>query len=89
MPTTPSDADRHFPGERERAEAIKDIERMLAILDTQSAAFRRKVKVVELAAGLGVPVHLHKALETVLYDTNQRRRKMAGKLIVHWARRGE
>lgn len=89
MPTTLSDADRLFPGEHERVEAIKDCERMLAILEAQSAAFRQKVRVAELACALGVPLHLHRALETVLYDSNVRHRKMASNLIIRWAQRGE
>jgi len=85
---TSSQPDTHFPGERQRLEAIRDCGRILEILQAQTDAFERKARACRMGHAIGLPPHLFKALECVLYDPSVKRRKMAAELIREWARRG-
>jgi hypothetical protein len=89
---TLEDTAEHFKQEaeedRKRRAAIRELEGMIELLERKSTLFHQKARAVELGFHLGLPVHLYKALETVLYDSRPQHRQRAGKLIALWAREG-
>lgn len=74
--------------ERKRRAAISELEAMIELLGRKTDAFNRRARVCELSFVLGLPPHLYKALEAILYDPRVDVRRKASRLISIWAKEG-